>query len=165
MAGHEALVLPFMAIQALPEVDLPFGEMQGLIATSRDALGAIATWRQLPRLRELPIHVVGDGTAEIARQLGFARIDCGPGTGAELAAELAARLDPADGLLVHLSGEEVAFDLANWLTRHGFQCQQTAVYRMAALQNLPDHIAAAFRAGEIDAVTLMSPKLPASMLD
>ncbi len=67
---------------------------QALIVTSRNALRALSAHRHLDKARKLPLFAVGEATAAAARELGFAEVTPGPGTGAGLAG--ADRIQGAD---------------------------------------------------------------------
>src|SRR5690606_3576644 len=67
-AGHEVLLAPVLAIEALP-APLDLTGIQALAVTSRQGAAALA--RATPR-RDLPVYAVGDATAEQARAAGFA---------------------------------------------------------------------------------------------
>ena len=64
---------------------LPLEGAQALLVTSRNALSALATHRQLAEALGLPLFAVGEATARAAQGLGFADVTAGPGTGEALA--------------------------------------------------------------------------------
>jgi uroporphyrinogen-III synthase len=104
------------------------------------------------------LFTVGAGTAEEARRMGFARIVKGPGTAADLVPLIASLVDAADDMLLHLAGEQLAFDLAGELGTVGVRVETRTVYRMDAAAALPAPVVRAIAAGAIDAVMLMSPR-------
>ena len=65
---------------------------QALLVTSRNALSALATHRQLAEALALPLFAVGEATARAAQGLGFADVTAGPGTGEALAKLVSARV-------------------------------------------------------------------------
>lgn len=93
--GLVALRLPLFAVRAL-DWEVPSGERyDGLLVTSANAFrhgGA-----ELDRLKALPVHVVGEATAEAARAAGFAVVQTGSGGIDDMR---------IDGTLLHLAGRE-----------------------------------------------------------
>lgn len=156
--GHEVLLAPLLRIEPLPEQVLPSAEPQALIATSRNALKSLAGRPELSALRRLPIHVVGEGTAETARGLGFGTVYVGAGTARDLAASIAARCRPGDGPLLWLRGEEVAFDLETALVGLGLTVVARRLYRSVAAEQLPAPVVEALRVPQFFGVLLLSPR-------
>ena len=159
--GHEAVLAPLLTIELLTDASLDLDGTQGLVVTSRSALRALATHRDLAQARRLPLFAVGKATAKAATELGFAEVTIGPGTGETLAALLADRLNPGAGPLVHLSGETVAFDLKSALEAKGFTVRRPILYRAVAATTLPLGAMALLAGGQFDGVVLMSPRTAA----
>ena len=70
--GHEAVIAPLLVIEFAEDAPLDFAGVQALIVTSRNALRAIASRRELAEARKLPLFAVGEATARAARDVGFA---------------------------------------------------------------------------------------------
>jgi uroporphyrinogen-III synthase len=128
-----------------------------LIATSRNALKALASSPALGLATTLPLFVVGPGTVAIARELGFKDVFEGAGTGADLVPVLARR-PGGDGVLIHLAGDVLAFDLAAALAHKNVNVRAVEAYRSVAAKTLSPSIVEAFRNQDVDAVILMSPR-------
>lgn len=159
--GHEALAAPLTSFTPLG-LDLDALEgVTALIATSRNALRALVGSDVLEAARNLTVFTVGAATAEEARRMGFVRIVKGPGTGADLVPLIASLVDPAEDSLLHLGGEHLAVDLAGELGTLGVRVETRTVYRMDAATALPANVVRAIKAGDIDAVMLMSPRAAA----
>jgi uroporphyrinogen-III synthase len=156
--GQEAVVEPLMEAELLPEAIDDLNGIVALIATSRNALRALSQSPYLHDAVAIPLFVVGQGTAEAARDLGFERIAVGQGSVSGFAAAIAGTLDPADGLIVHLAGDVQAGDLAGELGELGFRVLQPVVYRMKAAEALSEGTREAIGEGAIDGVVLMSPR-------
>lgn len=156
--GHEAVVEPLMEAELLPEAIDDLDGVAAIIATSRNALRALSQSPYLHDAVAIPLFVVGQGTAEVARDLGFERIAIGPSSVNGFAAAIAGTLDPADGLIVHLAGDVLAGDLAGELQELGFRVLQPVVYRMKAAETLSEGAREAIGEGAIDGVVLMSPR-------
>jgi uroporphyrinogen-III synthase len=71
---------------------------------------------------------------------------------------IAATQDSTDGLLVHLAGETLAFDIKSELELLGFRVLQPTVYRMEAAEAFSTSTIDSFADGDIDGVILMSPQ-------
>jgi uroporphyrinogen-III synthase len=159
--GHEVTVEPLLQIEPLPIDAEAFAGAQGLIATSRNGLRALAAGSALTAARTLPIFTVGPGTAELARTQGFHRIIESGGAARDLVPLIASRADPAGGPLVHAAGEVPALDLAAALTEHGIAVRTLTAYRAVAAERLTPSTAQRICDGAIDAALLMSPRTAA----
>jgi len=156
--GHDIVLSPLLTIEAVPGVSLDLGGARALIATSRNALRALASHPDRAAAIRLPLFAVGEATAKEAGACGFRVVTAAPGTGEMLARLIADRLDPSDGPLVHLSGETVAFDLKSALAAKGFTVRQPVLYRAVAAPALSEEAISRLKAGDLDGVILMSPR-------
>lgn len=130
-----------------------------IVATSRNGLKALAQSEALEAARTLPVFAVGPATAQLAHELGFAKVVEGAGTAAELVPIVAAQPHArSTGQLVHLAGDHLAFDLAGALGGQGIQLRTIPAYASVAAETLPEGTIADLAAGAIDAVALMSPR-------
>ncbi|MDX2156568.1 MAG: uroporphyrinogen-III synthase [Hyphomicrobiaceae bacterium] len=160
-AGHQASLAPLMSVA----FDRPLAEelegITGLVATSRNALRALAGTEALDVARGLTVFAVGAGTAEQARSMGFARVVKGPGTAEALGPLIASIVDPAEEVLLHLAGEQLSRDLVGELSLSGLNISSRIVYGIRPARELPEAVRSAIRVGVIDAVMLMSPQTAA----
>jgi uroporphyrinogen-III synthase len=156
--GHQAVVAPLLAIETIGGVELQFDGAQAVLATSRNALRALASHRGLPDAIGLPLFAVGETTAREAQALGFADVTAGPGTGSALAKLVGEELQPDQGTLVHLAGETLAFDLKAALESQGFSVRQPVLYRAVAADALPTEALRLLKAERLDGAILMSPR-------
>jgi uroporphyrinogen-III synthase len=159
--GHEATVEPLLSVTFEDTDPIEIDGAQALVATSRNGLRALKASAALTAARELPLFAVGRGTAAEGRALGFATVVTGAGTAAELVGHIVAALDPAAGLVVHLAGDTLAFDLKGELEALGFRVVQPVVYRMLPAEALGEETIEQLGMGEIDGVILMSPRTAA----
>ena len=159
-AGHSVAIAPLITVEpAIADLgDQDAAGIAALAATSRNAIRALAGRRDLAALRRLRLYAVGPGTATLARAEGFADVVQGDGAARELAATILA--DPArpPGVILHLTGDVQAFDLAAALRQAGIDARARIVYRTLQHDTLPPDVASALGAGSIDAVVLMSPR-------
>jgi uroporphyrinogen-III synthase len=107
--------------------------------------------------RSKPIFAVGDTTAATAEGLGFTSVMSAAGDGAALSELVRQRLDPKDGPLLHVSGVDIAGDLAP----EGFEVRRFALYEAREAEALPDSARAALQARALDAATFFSPRAAA----
>lgn len=156
--GHQPVIAPLLAIEFSPDTPLELDGVQALIATSRNALRALALHPAREQACKLPLLAVGDATAIEAQAVGLSDVTVGPGTGVRLAELIVGEFEPANGALLHLSGDVVAFDLQSALEPRGFTVRRSVLYRARPLRAFPPNVARLLMAGELDGVILMSPR-------
>jgi uroporphyrinogen-III synthase len=161
--GHSVLVAPLMEITEVDGALIDLDGVQALLATSSNAVRAIAGGEAEHTLaaRDLPLFAVGDATARTAREFGFPIVHTAGGDVGKLAELVLQHLSPKDGRLVHIAGRERAGDLKGALERHGFTVDIVVLYRAEAAGALNDEAIATLSAGDIDAVLLYSPRTAA----
>jgi uroporphyrinogen-III synthase len=159
--GFEATVEPLLGLSFAARRVIDLAGVQALIATSRNALRALAGHPACDGARRLPLFAVGRATAAEARAMGFAVVVTGAGTAQELLTHIVAAADPAAGLLVHLAGDAQAIDLKGELEAHGFRVARHILYRMRAAGALSAATVEQMAEGEIDGVILLSPRTAA----
>jgi len=156
--GHEATVAPLLEIRFEDMAARPPDRTQAIVITSRNALRAMQASAALDSIRDKPLFAVGEATARLARELGFAKVRAGSGTAEALAPVLVEHCDPSGGILYHPAGEALAWDLKGALEAKGFEIVQPVVYRAVAVRKLPENAVAAIQRGMIGGVILMSPE-------
>ena len=97
--GLDAIAVPLFRIEPVDWAALNATEFDGLLLTSANAIRQAGA--QLQSLQGMPVHAVGEATAEVARGAGFNVVQAGSGGIEELLAEMPARLR-----LLHLCGED-----------------------------------------------------------
>jgi uroporphyrinogen-III synthase len=122
--GHEPILSPVLEIESIA-FDFSAADVQALAFTSAAGVRAFASAQSV---RARPILAVGEATAESARAEGFADVRIGEGAGDGIAA-LARVLDPSDGAIVHVGGEDIASDVVNDLRAIGFTARRVIAYR------------------------------------
>jgi len=101
--GFDVAAYPLFAIEPRAWIGPPVDAIDALLLTSANALrhgGA-----QMARYREVPAFVIGDATAEAARNAGFTHVIRGASFVDRLVRDIAAR---GVRRLLHLAGEKVA---------------------------------------------------------
>lgn len=160
--GHEPVIAPLSRIRfevAEPPPEPP----AATIFTSRNAVRALHGAEWASALRALPAYCVGAATAEAARQAGFLHVIAGGGTGTQLGAYIAHVHAPADGPLLYLTGDHLAFDMQDALGPRGFTVWRRIVYRSELVEALSPETVSGIQAGQIEAVMLMSPRAAAHL--
>jgi uroporphyrinogen-III synthase len=118
--GHRPFVSPVLITETLPFTFDAAG-VQALLFTSAAGVRALGA-------RDLPALAVGDGTAEAARAIGYKDVRSADGAAVDLIA-MARGLEPNAGAMVHVSGEDIAANVAEAIADAGFQARRLIVYR------------------------------------
>ena len=155
--GHAVIASPLLNVEFLEFSELPLKKAQALIATSRNALRALRARGAFADALHTPLYAVGAATADLARELGFDNIHQGPGTARELLRLLEAECTCDAGILIHLAGTRLAYDLKGALEDKGFDVEQPALYQTRRANSLTEDAHAALGGGSLDGVILMSP--------
>ena len=156
--GHTPVIAPLFRLEFLhppAEFSAALAACQAVLLTSANGARALA---DASEQRGRPILAVGDTTASTAEGLGFSAVTSAAGDGAALADLARQRLDPKDGPLLHVSGREVAADLAAALEPAGFEVKRFVLYDAREETALPDSARAALEARALDVVTFFSPR-------
>jgi len=153
--GARISVDPLLTIDYVPPLALPAA--QAVIATSRNALRALALSPALAQATRLPLFTVGPATTALARDLGFTTIHEGPASARDLVAVITRNASPASGRLLHVSGDKIAFDLGVALVAYGFETHRLVVYGSTPATAFRDTTRDGLSTGAIDTVMLMSP--------
>lgn len=160
--GIEPIVAPMLAIAPVANAAHRIADAltgaQALLFTG--ANGARVFAAAVAR-RELPVFAVGDASAAAARLAGFRMVASAGGDVGDLAALVAARLNPHHGPIVHIAGSSVAGDLAGSLGARGFTVRRAVIYDAVAADRLPEDAAAALGRGEVTAALFFSPRTAA----
>lgn len=161
--GHEAAPEPLLTITPRERVDWPQGHegAQALLITSANGVRAFAA---LESRRGLPVFAVGEASAAAARDLGFSQVTSAAGDVADLAALVAAILDPAAGPLLHPAAGKLAGDLQGALAAAGFTVLRAVLYDAVPAAALSAACTRALEGGSIDVVTFFSPRTAAGFV-
>jgi len=156
--GCRATMAPLMDIafeELRPEL---FEGASGLIATSRNGLAALRLAGIADTVKRLQIYCVGEATAQVAVDLNLPNITAGKGGAEELVPVIAERHAKRAGPLVHLRGDQSAFDIKGALAEKNIEVRDAIVYRQVAAEALPGSVVAQVKGRMLDAVVLMSPR-------
>lgn len=150
--GIECLIWPLTRIVPLASrVEVPAGT-EALLFTSPNGVRAFAD--AAPH-RNLPVLAVGNGTAAAARTAGFIRVASAAGDAQDLA-----RLARETGWrrLLHPRGRDAARDMGAELAPDGIEVATAVLYAAELAGAPPTSVARALMAGEVDLVTVWSPR-------
>lgn len=130
----DAVVSPLLLARTLTTT-LPLASgFTALAITSANALRALDERGEIPRLQTLPVYAVGDRSAAVAREMGFAEVVSAEGNIDDLVALLAAA--GVGGPVLYPTARQQAGDLAKALAPHGVMVITSAVYEMHPAQQL-----------------------------
>ena len=136
---------PVLEVERIAEARIDLAGIDALVFTSGHAVTAFAA---LSAVRDLPVFTVGEATADLARQAGFAAVTSADGDVGALAA-LIARAAPRPTRVLHPAAREPAADLAALLGGLGVLANTIAVYETVET--------GAFVSG-VDAILVHSPR-------
>jgi uroporphyrinogen-III synthase len=167
--GFEVLQAPMLRFEPVPFHDDADASYGAVIVTSANALRGIAPHLANSRLLRLPLFAVGERTASVARDAGFAEVISAKSDAAALrdlvlAAVKSKQLKKASALL-YLAGADLARDLAGELGEKGFTVVTHTTYRMIPASSLPREVCDAFVANRIEAVLHYSRRSARAFLD
>lgn len=151
--GYQTLIEPLLKIESLgPMGPLP-DHVQAIVLTSAYAVPALSE-----EAKRLPVFAVGRATAKEARAFGCMDVVAGDADATALAAIIAKRCLPGEGIILHVSGGVVREELSRTLEAQGFDLQRSLAYHAVASTAFSDDLLCAWRSREIDAVMLLSPR-------
>ncbi len=119
LAGFEPVVLPLTEIRPLPAKPIDTQAIDAVAVTSANALRH-ASPELLAELAKRPLYAVGEATAEMARDAGFANVSTGSGNAAGLVRLIRDRLK-ADATVAYLCGRLRRPDFEAGLRGHGIR--------------------------------------------
>lgn len=150
----EAALFPLLSHETLStSLPDPAG-FAGVALTSGNALRALEERGALEDFRRLPAFTVGDRTAALARDMGFAQVQSAGGALSDLVDLLAHA--GMKGPIFYPTGRDQSGDLAKSLAPFGVMTIAAQVYAMNAATDLPEQIVGELDDGSIDAVLFYS---------
>ncbi|MBN9584069.1 MAG: uroporphyrinogen III synthase [Afipia sp. 62-7] len=167
--GHEALLSPMLRFEPVAFEDDDEIAFDGVILSSANAVRAVAQHPIRSRLMPLPVFAVGEHTARVALDAGFARITVADGDAVSLRDRIVDRAAAGKlkkkAALCYLAGENLTRDLAGELGARGFTVVTHTAYRMVPIAGFSEAIGNAFRMGVIEAVMHYSRRSARAYLD
>lgn len=160
--GVDVTIEPLLTIQPVGRAAIDLDGVQALLFTSTNGVRCFA---RAHSARDLRVFTVGDGSAEVAKALGFANVESAAGDVRSLATLVADRLKAADGALLHGAGSSLAGDLKGELEAAGFTVRRVSLYDAVPAAELSPGTLMNLRLGGIDAVALFSPRSAHTFVD
>lgn len=153
--GIEAVVGPVMEIALRDVRFVGIAKPDALVITSRKAAAALVhapeSWRSLP------VHCVGQATAQAVQRYHFMHTHAGHGSALDLLPVIAAHHGEGSRLL-HLSGDAVKVELAPLLSAKGITLDKLVVYVSQRASALPPALTHALHVGALSGVVFYSPR-------
>lgn len=131
--GHDVIRAPMLTIEDVAATS----DISPFVALLFTSANGVAAFARVNAARTLPAYCVGDATGDAARSAGFTDVRVGGGDVRELAKFVAQSRRPDDGALLHVSGADIAGDLARDLSLRGFTIERRIFYRAVAATHLP----------------------------
>ncbi len=151
--GHVPIVAPLFEVRHSKGPAIPLHNVQAVLVTSANGIRAFAARASA---RDIAVFAVGRRSAEVARSLGFRRVESADGDAEALAALIARKLSPQSGDLLHVGGTHVA-DHFGPLEALGFAIRRESLYEAAALET-PGQLIDSLRGSALDAALFFSPR-------
>lgn len=157
--GMDVRIEPLLEIVPVVGAIVDPHGVQAILATSANGVRALAA--ATPE-RGLPMLAVGDASARVARDLGFARVEGAGGDVDSLAALVKRRVSPAAGALLHVAGTVVAGDLAGQLAADGYDVRRIVLYEARAATAPSPGLIDALEQKSLDLALFFSPRTAAT---
>jgi uroporphyrinogen-III synthase len=155
--GYQTLIEPMLTIEPRREPLPPLDPFDAIAFTSANGVRAFA---ELTPRRDMPAFAVGGKTARALIEAGFETVSDAAGDAASLAAVLAQTLGPGARLL-HVSGDDIARDLAELLERRSIAVERLPLYRAKPAERLSQGLVDGLDACTIGYVLLFSTRTAA----
>ena len=159
--GFATMIEPMLTIEFVADPAFSTDGAQAILLTSANGARALG---RTGASRDCPVLAVGEKTAEAARDQGFVRVETAGGNVERLADLAAMILDPAEGPVIHVSGRDVAGDLAGALEARGFTYRRHVLYKARAAEAFSENLRDSLGAGEIAAVVFYSARTAATFV-
>ena len=159
--GFDTMIEPMLTIDFVEDPGFSTNGVQAILLTSANGARALG---RTSAPRDMQVLAVGEKTAEAARAQGFTEIETAAGNVEALAGLAAESLDPAKGPVIHVSGRDVAGDLAGSLAARGFTYSRHVLYKARAAETFSEPLIDALSAGDIAAVVFYSARTAATFV-
>jgi uroporphyrinogen-III synthase len=154
--GHAVLLAPALKFEPVAVHDQSETGYGAVIVTSANAIRAVAPQLLDLGLLKLPLFAVGEHTARVARDAGFAEVIVAGGDARALREAVMQGVRDKritkKSTLLYLAGADLSRDLGGELGADGFSVATQTAYRMAPVKHLPREVCAGFAAHGITAV-------------
>ena len=132
-AGYKTVIAPLLTVENKTDpARVPDNSV--LVFTSQNGLSAFC---EAETRRDLKVIAVGDATAALAAEMGFANIQSAGGTSEDIA-PLIARAPDKDAIYLHISGHHVRGAVTQDILDLNLKAERRIYYGSSAVQTLPD---------------------------
>ncbi len=167
--GHVVLLAPVLKFEPVAFHDESEASYGAVIVTSANAIRAVAPQLRDRGLLALPLFAVGEHTASVARDAGFAEVIVAAGDAVALRDKVIRsardKVLKKKSTLLYLAGADLSRDLGSELGAEGFSVVTQTTYRMAPVKILPREVCEGFAAHGIEAVLHYSRRSARAFLD
>ncbi|MCB1652254.1 MAG: uroporphyrinogen-III synthase [Alphaproteobacteria bacterium] len=151
--GYKTFCEPMLDICPLEYAAPDLSIYNAIIFTSAQAVRLFGN--TAPDANTKRIYCVGKQTHKHAKNLGFTQTLCAQGS-AENLANLIIRNEPYGSKLLHVRGEDIAYDLSPALKNKGIICEPLILYKASPRQKLSEECVKKLQSGQISAATFYS---------
>ena len=159
----DAMVEPLLVAETLTTTLPPADGFAALAVSSGNALRALEQRGELARYTKLPLYAVGDRTAALAGQLGFAKVVSARGS-LDMLVGLLAKAG-LNGPILYPAARQRSGDLARALAPHGIMVIVAPVYAMNPVTQLSAAALAAIQSGRVSAALFYSRRTAQAFAD
>ncbi|MEO9773186.1 uroporphyrinogen-III synthase [Roseibium sp.] len=165
-AGHVADEAPLLVTRETLPDHLDLSGVTALAVSSRRTVAVLETHPQIGALRALPVYSVGDATAAVCRNAGFADVLSAQGDVGALA-DLVLRSQASNdaGVVLYPAAADRAGDLEGRLAAGNVSCRAVSVYRMDPAGALPPDVLDLLLRGACDGVLIYSKRTAETLND
>jgi uroporphyrinogen-III synthase len=167
--GHVVLLAPVLKFEPVAFHDENEAGYGAIIVTSANAIRAVAPQLRDLGLLELPLFAVGEHTAAVARDAGFAQVIVAGGDAISLRDKVMQgardKVFKKKSSLLYLAGADLSRDLGSDLAAEGISVVTQTTYRMTPIKILPREVCEGFAAHGIEAVLHYSRRSARAFLD
>ncbi len=155
----ETTILPLLVYRTLTTILPDATGFAAVALTSANALRALADREALEAFRSLKAYAVGDRTAEVAREHGFAEVESAGGSLSDLVGLLA---HAGIGPIFYPAAHDQSGDLAKSLAPYGVMVVTARIYAMDELPDVPPQVVGELEDGSIGAALFYSRRTAAA---
>ena len=152
--GYNVFKEPLLKVETLPYQKIEENNWQAVIGTSANCFKSLANHPDLNSLLALPVFCIGPSSADVARKIGFRRVEISGGSLEELNELIIKKLTPKNGPLLYLSGKIISGEL----NPAGFETCRKTIYQAVALERLSHDLIQQIKSNKIEGVLLYSPR-------
>ena len=160
--GYQVFIEPMLSLE---ELDADFEDVQSFQALIFTSANAIDVFCRRCDVRDLPVYVVGENSADAARGWGFEDVQCGAGTAEDLCRIIAQSIEDPALPLLYLCAEIQSYDVADDLEECGLDIEERIVYRSHQADSFSQDCIKKLKNKEIDGVLLYSKRTAQAFSD